>query len=244
MFCGCCKLSNYHSYATHIDIFYPICFTWQKVRVVGNISAALGFLKPTAPWSSLRISCAAWHAAARLAARGRLLCSSVGPTRPPSPLSFSFVAVPMLKKILLYDNEGRRLHGGAASPTSPHKLSPPPFISPLVSSVFLASLFHWSRQRGVWRWKAAAAQPHPQGIPQSLLPLSTPCLRCSPRRCSWPTSKTACLQRDGATRWCRIPLSSLSPLIYFTPLCNNSYPPTGHRFPLDPLLAMETGVAL
>jgi len=98
MFCGCCKLSNYHSYATHIDIFYPICFTWQKVRVVGNISAALGFLKITAPWSSLRISCAAWHAAARLAARGRLLCSSVGPTRPPSPLSFSFVAVPMLKK--------------------------------------------------------------------------------------------------------------------------------------------------
>ncbi|KAG2644141.1 hypothetical protein PVAP13_2KG409305 [Panicum virgatum] len=64
---------------------------------------------------------------------------------------------------------------GAASPTSPHK------------------------QRGVWRWKAAAAQPHPQGIPQSLLPLSTPCLRC-PRRCSWPTSATACLQRDGATR--------------------------------------------
>jgi len=121
MFCGCCKLSNYHSYATHIDIFYPICFTWQKVRVVGNISAALGFLKPTAPWSSLRISCAAWHAAARLAARGRLLCSSMGPTRPPSPLSFSFVAVPMLKKILLYDNEGRRLHGGAASPTNPHK---------------------------------------------------------------------------------------------------------------------------
>jgi len=98
MFCGCCKLSNYHSYATHIDIFYPICFTWQKVRGVGNISAALGFLKPTAPWSSLRISCAAWHAAARLAARGRLLCSSVGPTRPPSPLSFSFVVVPMLKK--------------------------------------------------------------------------------------------------------------------------------------------------
>jgi len=98
MFCGCCKLSNYHSYATHIDIFYPICFTWQKVRGVGNISAALGFLKPTAPWSSLRISCAAWHAAARLAARSRLLCSSVGPTRPPSPLSFSFVAVPMLKK--------------------------------------------------------------------------------------------------------------------------------------------------
>ncbi|KAG2583323.1 hypothetical protein PVAP13_6KG245048 [Panicum virgatum] len=65
---------------------------------------------------------------------------------------------------------------GAASPTSPHKL-----------------------QHGVWRWKAAAAQPHPQGIPQSLLPLSTPCLRC-PRRCSWPTSATACLQRDGATR--------------------------------------------
>ncbi|KAG2644143.1 hypothetical protein PVAP13_2KG409305 [Panicum virgatum] len=108
---------------------------------------------------------------------------------------------------------------GAASPTSPHK------------------------QRGVWRWKAAAAQPHPQGIPQSLLPLSTPCLRC-PRRCSWPTSATACLQRDGATRWCRIPLSFLSPLIYFTPLCNNSYPPTGHHFPLDPLVAMETGVAL
>lgn len=157
MFCGCCKLSNYHSYATHIDIFYPICFTWQKVRVVGNISAALGFLKPTAPWSSLRISCAAWHAAARLAACGRLLCSSVGPTRPPSPLSFSFVAVLMLKKYC-----STTAKGGGSTAARPHRRA-------------------HTRQHGVWRSKPAAARPHPQGIPQRILPLSAPCLLgCAP----------------------------------------------------------------